>query len=329
MGPAARELLGGARWGNFRPGGVRPGGMRPVGAGAVHSVFRRVFNVRLGSGRLVAFATADVPVAPATVVTELEAGGGWPALGVQAGDPVRLDEGGVHLPGRELSIEVAGATPYVPRIERPVEVGLDRIGPALERAAELALRASEGPPARGGLRDLLPLVPALFEPGHEALRLPDPFCQAAFGHMAELVRGVRRGEAGSVRRGARGLAGLGPGLTPSGDDALAGLMVALALAGRALGTARVALEEINPVILAEAAGATGELSGEMLRYAALGQASEPVEEAAAAVLAGEEAQLGAAVARLCATGASSGVDHLWGILVGIRLGLERAGQPVP
>ena len=311
MGLAARRLLSEKQAGSI---------------GNVHSVFRRVFNVLTPSGRLLAFATSDVPAAPATVVTELDPATGWRAVGLQTGDRVSSDASTVYLPERGVEIALDGAEPFVPRIEGPVEVVPDQVGPMLDRAASLALAASAGPPERGGFRNLIPHVPAFFEADPRPPLLSDPFCEAAFGHMAELVGGVRSEDPDRIRRAARGLLGLGPGLTPSGDDALAGLMVALALTTRGFGLERVALEQVNPLILAEVPAATGQLSAEFLRYAAAGQANALVEEVITSILAGHERRLPPAIARLCATGASSGVDQLLGILVGIRLGLETAAR---
>lgn len=311
MGLAASRLLSG----------------EPAGSPSmVHSVFRRVFNILAPSGRLLSFATSDVPAAPATVVTELDPESGWLALGIQTEDRVCMDQGALCLPRRNVRIALAGADVFVPRIQGVVEVAPDRVEPMLHRAAELGYQASAGRSGSSGFRDLVPHVHAVFEPSPGAMHFADPFCRAGLAHMADLVGGVRTKDPQRIRKAARGLLGLGPGLTPSGDDALCGWMVALALATRAFGVERVALEQVNPLILAEVPGATGQLSAEFLRYAASGQANALVEEVIAGILAGDEQQLPATIARLCETGASSGTDQLWGILVGVRLGLESAAR---
>jgi hypothetical protein len=66
----------------------------------------------------------------------------------------------------------------------------------------------------------------------------------------------------------RALAGLGPGLTPSGDDVLAGYVAGLVLLhGLRKEAARIA---------EEAAARTNSLSATLLRHAALGEVPEPV-----------------------------------------------------
>ena len=60
-----------------------------------------------------------------------------------------------------------------------------------------------------------------------------------------LLDAAIRCDAGSVAGAARGFAGLGPGLTPSGDDLLAGFAAAWDLVGDALGVDGVARERVT------------------------------------------------------------------------------------
>jgi hypothetical protein len=103
----------------------------------------------------------------------------------------------------------------------------------------------------------------------------------------------------------RDLIGVGPGLTPSGDDFLSGALVTLdALAER---NARAALAR---AIGDAPSGLTSPLSGCLLRAAAAGHASEALGCAVSSAIGGEP---GAAVAALRQAGHSSGWDMLAGI----------------
>src|SRR5262249_42586767 len=83
--------------------------------------------------------------------------------------------------------------------------------------------------------------------------------------------GFSRSPAPSCGRGTPpvGLLGLGPGLTPSGDDVLCGVLVAL----HALGEPRAA-GKLGDAIAAETRRATTPLSGAFLAAAAQGMGSE-------------------------------------------------------
>jgi hypothetical protein len=115
---------------------------------------------------------------------------------------------------------------------------------------------------------------------------------------------------GDLAGAAAELGGLGPGLTPAGDDVLAGLL----LAARArFGSV------VEPHLLAVATSvATTDLSGAFLRWAARGQHVAPAHDLLVAAAGGDRSGAAAAVDALGAFGSSSGAD----LAYGLRLGLD-------
>jgi hypothetical protein len=111
-----------------------------------------------------------------------------------------------------------------------------------------------------------------------------------------------------------GLIGLGPGLTPSGDDFLVGALAAL----DAIGTrdAHAALA----TAVADAAGATSALSGCFLRAAAAGHVGEALHRATVALLTGDA---DAAIAAVAHIGHSSGWDMIAGSATVLRIAAGR------
>lgn len=114
---------------------------------------------------------------------------------------------------------------------------------------------------------------------------------------------------------ASSLAGLGPGLTPAGDDFIAGVLLALALVRQQRGDA--ALNEIATMLVETAAPRTHEISGAYLRAAYDGQAGERWHPLLGALAAGDTTQISAAAAPVLATGETSGADMLAGFVIGI------------
>jgi Protein of unknown function (DUF2877) len=108
------------------------------------------------------------------------------------------------------------------------------------------------------------------------------------------------------------LLGLGPGLTPSGDDFVGGLLVAL----RACGHAQVA-DEIWSSIAPAHGERTSPLSAAHVRAAAEGQGAEAVHEAMVAVLSDEVTDFTPHFAALDRIGHCSGWDAMAGVVVGI------------
>jgi hypothetical protein len=130
----------------------------------------------------------------------------------------------------------------------------------------------------------------------------------------ELAAACRTGDLGRAAVAAKRLVGLGPGLTPSGDDILAGLLVTLRVLGGAPEQALAGA--IAEAVLPTAYDRTTALSATLLHCAARGQAGREV----AAVLRGLTGAepLGPAAARLRAAGHTSGADLIWGIALGTR-----------
>jgi hypothetical protein len=105
------------------------------------------------------------------------------------------------------------------------------------------------------------------------------------------------------------LVGLGPGLTPSGDDVLVGAMLAEQLAGSAFGPG---MARGLPTRVLDAANRTGDVSAHLLRLAAHGHFSAPLLGLAAA-LVHPARDLQAALQAVLSVGASSGADASYGL----------------
>lgn len=190
---------------------------------------------------------------------------------------------------------------------------------------------------RGGLRASLPTLTGLLE-GHapagsfaplvEALmpRSPvsafEPFgerdfhqrlLEAALEPARLICEGLRRKDLSRCRQGARGLSGLGGGLTPSGDDFLVGAMHAVWVASPEP-WARTVSEAVAEV----AAAHTTPLSASWLRAAARGESSRAWHEVVAALVDGRPTALDAAAQRLLALGHTSGADALAGFVIALQ-----------
>ena len=99
------------------------------------------------------------------------------------------------------------------------------------------------------------------------------------------------------------LEGRGGGLTPTGDDVLAGILLVHAWRGE------------DQAVLAEVAraAATTNLSRSFLAWAAQGQSLAPVHDLVARAAANDHLAFDESVAAVSAIGGSSGVALLWGI----------------
>jgi hypothetical protein len=125
-----------------------------------------------------------------------------------------------------------------------------------------------------------------------------------------LYNGLQPGAAaGLLKSGVAALLGLGTGLTPSGDDLLAGVMLALHAAHPH------AAASLGRLITADAGRLTSPLSAALLQTAVAGECSAALQRALSACLTGRD--LAAALATLDGIGHTSGWDHLAGFLLTI------------
>jgi hypothetical protein len=250
-------------------------GERPT-SGTVCGVFRRAAYLR-ASGRILAICGPGVAAGPLHLRLDR-----LPAL--HPGQPVTLGPGRLHVgPGAGLSGAAAAVSLDLRSVARWAPGPVDPA--ALAQAA-----ARAGDPAAGR---------RVVDVG-----LPGAMLKAA----------ARRLRAGDLTGVAHLVGGRGPGLTPAGDDLLAGALVAdAALRPGAAGARR----------RAAAAAPTTDVAAAFLRWAAEGQCIQPVHDVIGAMAAADRAGEGAARARLAEVGASSGAA----LLLGLDLALGGASTP--
>ena len=187
--------------------------------------------------------------------------------------------------------------------------------------------------------DPVPRLPVVDDPAAlgravDAMRLllpawPDSGEPAAKHLVAgrEVLASALTGD-GTLAAAADQLVGLGPGLTPAGDDLLAGAVAGLVLFGRALGGHGAwvdradALDRAKQLAVAvdERAARTTVLAADLARHAATGAVAEPVATVCRA-LAGR-GPLEPALGRLLAIGHTSGRDLAEGLLLGAAAALD-------
>ena len=139
-----------------------------------------------------------------------------------------------------------------------------------------------------------------------------------------LVTALAADDAASVKAGMRALVGNGPGLTPSGDDALVGLFAVLHRVGptELCSDALRLLAECVDTLLSR----TTSIGAHYLHLAVNGHFGEHLTDLVDALGSGNN--IGSQqVARVRATGATSGADALVGVVAGLHFLSENL--PVP
>ncbi len=246
------------------------------GPGEVRAVFRRSVYLRFTGGRYACLGDASIGRGP---------------LNARVAD--RRSLGRLQL-GERLRVALAR-----PRIWRP--------GPLRRRANPAALagnlaslvRAARARPVREGL-------------GGTVVGARSPlidFARPALDAIDDWLMHTDR----AVPSRARALIGIGPGLTPSGDDFLGGLMIAL----RATGD-RSAAASIWRWLEPRTARRTSAISRAHLAAAAQGEANEALHACIDALFGAAVGAWRGKLTRLDAVGHSSGRDGLAGVVAVAR-----------
>jgi hypothetical protein len=140
------------------------------------------------------------------------------------------------------------------------------------------------------------------------------FLTMARAAIKGLMQSLQDGDRSGIRENAALLAGLGPGLTPAGDDYLVGLMAGLRLWPAPLENSGLSPEEACPIILEATEGRTTLLSRAFLHSAKQGLFGENWHELLAELARGETIGIQRAARRILSSGATSGADALAGFL---------------
>jgi len=135
-----------------------------------------------------------------------------------------------------------------------------------------------------------------------------------------LVQASWRQNIARIEEATLGLAGLGPGLTPSEDDVLGGFAAIMTLLSPQLSADSISRKHIASTIAAVAKPRTTKLSAVLLEFASRGEVSEQFGTLLLSLnLPTQEFEtVQKATDRVLAFGASSGGDILLGMLLGLR-----------
>jgi hypothetical protein len=140
------------------------------------------------------------------------------------------------------------------------------------------------------------------------------FLTTAWAGIKKLLQALQHGDQLDIGESAALLAGLGPGLTPAGDDYLVGLMAGLRLWPGPLENSRLSPEEVCQIILEATESKTTLLSRAFLHSAKQGLFGEDWHELLAALAGGEIIGIQKAARRILSAGATSGAAALAGFL---------------
>lgn len=224
---------------------------------------------------------------------------------IEVGDAFTGGGFAIEIGGKVL-VNLDAARPWTPPF---VSLEADRA------SLQSAIAALRGAIASQRICDgLAPLVT-----GPPADLAGDPLLRRASEQLDTLSRAWRQRDAKAAAHAARGLLGLGPGLTPSGDDLLCGLLAVSRWAAQPREPADAMSSALTPAVLTEAPSRTTRLSTRLLAHAARGLLYEPAMSLGAALFTARHDLIRPSALRLLQIGHTTGSDMAVGLLLGAEL----------
>ncbi|WP_339270804.1 DUF2877 domain-containing protein [Paenibacillus sp. FSL W8-0187] len=272
--------------------------------GTVHSIFDRTVNLRCRTnGELYTLATDNVDNAPNTLVTDIAS---FSKRGLTIGDQFYA-EGDRLCVGKNAAIMLQQV--HVWRSKLPPYPEDEEV---LRNHVAAAQSWIEAHGKAGGMK--------------RAAETGNPFDQEMERLLRErstgLLEALSKGEVSLASHYAIQLIGLGPGLTPSGDDFLVGLFAVMNLTNGPLFKIRHVCEQV----VAASADRSNPISYMALMKAASGQVRESIGDFMNHMIHGSKTEVISSLSRVLDIGSTSGTDIALGLVNGLKLSIESNGR---
>lgn len=271
--------------------------------GFIHSTFKHTLNIQcLEDGELYTIACKEIDNGPNTLIVDAASIKEW---NVQVNDKVCTGNNHISL-GNKLTITIERANCWEGILPTyPTDIFV------LKKNVEQMKRHIETYGTGGGIKS-------------------KSFCESPFElEMSKMLHertnlvlnGLLNKQIQRALKHAVSLIGLGPGLTPSGDDFLVGLFTTFHLNGSYLSQHKEFCKEIEKV----AKTATNDISYMALKKASDGKVRESIITLIEVLLTGEKEELILSLNNVLNIGSSSGTDIALGILAGLEINFKNGG----
>jgi hypothetical protein len=285
----------------------------------VHSVFDHALYIHVGKNSLITVIKNENYISPTSILIKNLGDKSFKSIGVVEGMRVKFDSHSLIFVDNAIAIKLGKASNWV-LAQFPTDSPVSLTGINLNlRVLRDAIYTC---PSREGLVPLLENV-ELYGPIQFFLKPQKPaFSETARPHIDMLMWGLFGGDFHKVINGALSILGLGPGLTPSCDDFLSGLILSLTIGGNALLRGRKKQVDFYRKVSAQihrvARGKTTIYSENLLDQACHGEGPKAVMELIHSILTKNPNQVASISKIVINMGETSGADIAIGVYYGIR-----------
>jgi hypothetical protein len=286
--------------------------------GVIHSVFENVINISMEQ-HLYTLANPSVGIGPRTALFEQN----WNlrAVGFEQGQEVVFEDERLKCVsnGKEIMyhpLRIWDSSPilsYKPLSKHEIQRNLDSFAKIIFD--------------RGDLDSISPLLHVI----SRQYVWEDLFSKTTRAYadlhmlfiekrMERLVKVVSKRKWYEVSEAVRDVVGFGPGLTPSTDDLIVGMMLAVLYTA----TDKQEMSLVLPRFISAIGNRTTDISKTVLENAALGKTTEDIRNLLLSIVDADAPRgLDVAASRVMAIGKTSGTDLMTGIYIGLKLNMKK------
>ncbi len=274
----------------------------------VHSIFKEAINLMDDSRELITLLTENKDLAPMSVVIAGRSSG---FRNVLANDEVEITDNGMTFVHSQMQLDFSNAsvTPCVLML-KGTSLNLEEQITKLNLLRDVLCE-------RGDTSGLLPLLDTVeryrgLDSNPCGLRM-NTYCEFIQEVFIEIIKSLDRKNFNEVVDWLPKFIGFGPGLTPSTDDFLTGVILTYTASAMMGEDSMEATKDFAHNIYRFSIDRTTKVSETMLKQAALGRASENHLKVVQSLFISNNSNFEFLVKRVLANGATSGADFLLGV----------------
>lgn len=271
-------------------------------SGFVHSLFKRTFNIQcLEDGELYTVACSEIDNGPNTLVIDIEC---FDKLDLEVNDTVYVENQILHI-ANKLSIHIVNVKQWesiLPLLPNNIE--------GLKGNIAFMKNFIDHHGKSGGIKEA-----SNFQTSFEK-----QMSKLLHERTSLLMNDLVNNQTTSALQHAVSLIGLGPGLTPSGDDFLVGLLTIFNTSP--CFSHKAFCEEV----VKQAKSLTNEISYMAIKKASIGKVRESIILLIHSLINGTERDLILSITKVLNIGSSSGTDIALGLVCGLEAKMKVGGR---
>ncbi|MFX1292990.1 MAG: DUF2877 domain-containing protein [Promethearchaeota archaeon] len=283
--------------------------------GLVHSIFQRVINIKVLENRLISLVGQEIGEGPLNILVDIPNHINLSTIGIKSGDTVTRVGKSIVI-GQNVIVILTKWT----KLWEPKRKFQDSLQPLktimtnIDFMRDIALTSNH----LGGLGELIPFthINGLKDSNTEKLC---PVSHLVLPNISSMLKAIKAGHSKDIIQITKHLVGLGPGLTPAADDMLLGLMISMLYFSENFKETSVDVKKINKDIISIISGRSTIISEEFLREASLGKVNEAIASLMENLLTSKQRDLENTVRKVLDLGGTSGVDIVFGVILGSHL----------